>query len=78
MKTYRIELQRIKAMTEQHGLVLVKVDAQVQPLAAKDDDATAASPSSLLSLSVDDARVLLLLLKKQLTEVDGRKARSQR
>ena len=34
--------------------------------------------SSVLSLSVENARVLYLLLKQQLAEVDSRKARSQR
>lgn len=79
MKTHTIELQRIKAMTEQHGLVLAKVDAQVLPLKPRpggDDDGVPSS--SLLSLSVENARLLYLLLKKQLAEVDGRKARSQR
>ena len=77
MKTYAIELQRIKAMTEQHGLVLTKVDAMVQPQARRDTDDDGPG-STVLSLSVDNARVLYLLLKKQLAEVDGRKARSQR
>ena len=34
--------------------------------------------ASTLSLTVENARVLLLLLKAQLAEVDARKARSQR
>ena len=34
--------------------------------------------STVLSLTVENARVLYLLLKKQLAEVDSRKARSQR
>lgn len=76
MKPYAIELQRIKALTEQHGLVLVKVDALVAPQARRDDDSDAVS--STLSLSVENARTLYLLLKKQLVDVDGRKARSQR
>lgn len=78
MKTYAIELQRIKAMTEQHGLVLAKVDAQVQPAARRGDDDDGSPASTVLSLTVENARVLFLLLKKQLAEVDGRKARSQR
>ena len=74
MKTYNVELQRIKAMHESHGLVQVRVDALVLPQAARDEG----EPSTLLSLSTEDARVLFLLLKKQLAEVDSRKARSQR
>lgn len=77
MKTYAIELQRIKALTEQHGLVLAKVDATILPQARRDDD-DGGHPSTVLSMSVENARILYLLLKKQLTDVDGRKARSQR
>lgn len=75
MKTFNIELQRIKAMSNSHGMVHARVDATVQVAAPRDDDA---SPSTALSLSVENARVLLLLLKAQLAEIDARKARSQR
>jgi hypothetical protein len=75
MKTFSIELQRIKAMSNSHGLVRARVDASVQTLPARDDDG---APSSTLSLTVENARVLLLLLKAQLAEIDSRKARSQR
>ena len=74
MKTHSIELQRIKAMTQSHGMLRARVDALVQPQPARDDG----EPSSVLALSVENARVLYLLLKQQLAEVDGRKARSQR
>ena len=77
MKTYSIELQRIKAMSNNHGLVRARVDALVQSQPARDDD-DGGTPSTTLSMTVDNARVLLLLLKAQLAEVDGRKARSQR
>jgi hypothetical protein len=75
MKTHTIELQRIKSMSNSHGLVRARVDALVQTSASRDDGA---EPSSVLSLSVENARVLFLLLKAQLAEVDSRKARSQR
>ena len=75
MKTFNIEVQRIKAMTNSHGLVRARIDALVAPLPARDDST---DPSSVLSLTVENARTLLLLLKAQLAEVDGRKARSQR
>jgi hypothetical protein len=74
MKTHQIEVQRVKALTEAHGLVNVKVDALVQALALRDEGTS----SSVLSMSVDSARTLLLLLKAQLAEVDKRKGRSQR
>lgn len=75
MKTYHIELQRIKAMSNSHGLLRARVEASVQVAPGHED---AAEPSSILSLTVENARVLLLLLKAQLAEVDSRKARSQR
>lgn len=75
MKTFTIEVQRIKSMSNSHGLVHARVDATVQAAAPRDDDGV---PSSTLSLTVENARVLLLLLKAQLAEVDSRKARSQR
>jgi hypothetical protein len=77
MKTHTIELQRIKAMSNSHGLVRARVDATVQVLAPREDDGTP-TPSSSVVMTVENARVLMLLLKQQLAEVDGRKARSQR
>jgi hypothetical protein len=74
MKTYRIEVQRIKRMSQGQGLVEAEVDALVMPQAARGDQA----PGSMLSLSEETARVLFLLLKGQLAEIDKRKARSQR
>ena len=75
MKTFNIEIQRIKAMSNSHGLVRATVDAAVQPKPGFGDEN---EPSTTLSMTVDNARVLLLLLKAQLAEVDSRKARSQR
>ncbi len=77
MKTYAIELQRITAMSNNHGLIRARVDAAVQPQPRGDDDGGGA-PSTTLTMTVENARVLFLLLKAQLAEVDGRKARSQR
>lgn len=74
MKTYTIELQRLKSASNGHGLIQMQIDALVQPLSARDST----DPASMLSLSEDNARVLLALLKAQLGEVDKRKARSQR
>ena len=77
MKTFNIELQRIKAASNSHGLIRARVDATVQTTPGRDDD-DGSAPTSTLSLTVENARVLLLLLKAQLAEVDLRKARSQR
>lgn len=74
MKTWTIEIQKVKAMANGNGLIRAQVDALVQPAAARDDGAS----SSILSLSEDNARVLLLLLKAQLAELDSRKAKSRR
>jgi len=74
MKTFSIEVQRIKALSNSHGLVQARVDATVTTALGRDGDA----PSSTLSLTVENTRVLALLLKAQLAEIDSRKARSQR
>lgn len=74
MKTYHIELQRWKAAKQGNGLVEFAIDAQVRPLSAAGD----AMPTSVLSMSEANARVLMALLKTQLADVDKRKARSQR
>lgn len=74
MKTFNVEVQRIKSLTESHGMLQARVDALVQTVSARDD----AEPSSVLGLSVENARVLFLLLKAQLAQIDARKGRSQR
>lgn len=74
MKTHRVELQRIKAIGASHGMLSLRVDALVEPLPARD----AGEPSSLVTVSVENARVLLLLLKQQLAELEPRKGKSQR
>jgi hypothetical protein len=74
MKTYRIEVQRIKAMSNANGMLHAQIDASVLPATGRDD----AEPTSWLSLSEESARTLQLLLKAQFAQIDGRKARSQR
>jgi hypothetical protein len=74
VKTYRIELNKVKAMSNGNGLVQAKVDALVLPQKARDDE----PETTVLSMSEETARVMFLLLKAQLAEVDGKKARSQR
>ena len=61
-------------MSSSAGLVEAQIDAQVTLVARPSDDA----PTSLLRMTEDTARVLQLLLKNQLAELDKRKARSQR
>jgi hypothetical protein len=73
MKTYDIEIQRLKSAKQGNGLVSVGVDMLVQPRSAKDEGTT-----SHLHLSVDDARTLVILLKQQITEIDKLQPRSRR
>ena len=74
MKTWNIEIQRVKAMANSNGLIRAQIDALVQPATARDDG----TPSTVLSMTEDTARVLMLLLKTQLAEFDSRKAKSRR
>ena len=74
MKTWYIEIQRVKAMSNSNGLIRAQIDALIQPAAARDEGVS----TTLLSLSEDNARVLMLLLKTQLAEFDARKAKSRR
>jgi hypothetical protein len=74
LKTWNIEIQRVKAMTNSNGLIRAQIDALVQPAAPRDEGV----PTTVLSLTEANARVLLLLLKAQLAEFDSRKAKSRR
>lgn len=76
VKTYSIELQRIKSMSNAHGLVRIQMDALVQAQASR-DDADGRAPSSHLTLSEENARVLMIQLKAQLAEFDKRKPKSR-
>ena len=74
MKTWNIEIQRVKAMSNANGLIRAQIDAMVQPSAPHDDGV----PTTVLQFSEETARVMLLLLKAQLAEFDARKAKSRR
>jgi hypothetical protein len=74
LKTYNIEVQRLKAMTHGNGLVEAQIDALVLPSSTPEGRV----PSTVLSMSEATARVLQSLLKTQLAELDRRKGRSQR
>ncbi len=74
MKTYDIEVQRLKGLRHDKGVLELAVDVQVLPRPARDDS----TPSSQLRLPVDQARALLLLLKQQLAELDKLNPRSRR
>lgn len=74
MKTYDIEVQRLKSMKHDKGLIEIGVDALVLARAARDEG----EPASCLRLPVEHARSLLMLLKQQLTELDKLQPRSRR
>lgn len=74
MKTYDVEVQRLKSARHDKGLIELGVDLSVQPRAGRDD----ASPTSVLHLPVEHARTLLILLKQQLAELDKLQPRSRR
>jgi len=72
MKTYNIEMQKLKSVKHDKGLIEVGLEVLVLPQAAKDTDGV----TSCFSLSVDDARTLML--KQQITELDKLNPRSRR
>ncbi len=79
MKPYDIELLKVKSMHQGHGLVYMRLDATVQPQPRQRDDGDGApqEPATVLKLSEENARVLFLLLKKQLADFDQKKAKSR-
>ncbi len=74
MKTYDIEVQRLKSTKLDKGMIEFGVDVLVLPRPARDDQ----SATSGLRLPVEHARSLLILLKQQLAEVDKLQPRSRR
>lgn len=74
MKTYDIEVQRIKSAKHDKGLIELGTDVLVLPRSGRDDQFT----SSCVRLPVEHARTLLLLLKQQLAELDKLQPRSRR
>lgn len=74
MKTYDIEIQRLKSARHDKGLIELGVEVLVLPRPNREGQ----SLTSCLSLPVDDARTLLILLKQQLTELDKLQPRSRR
>jgi hypothetical protein len=74
VKTYDIEVQRLKSTKHDKGMIELGIDALVLPRPARDD----ASATSYLRLPVEHARSLTLLLKQQLAELDKLQPRSRR
>ncbi len=76
MKTYEIEVQRLKSVRHDKGMIELGIDVSVLPRPGRDDDDQPAT--SRLHLPVEHARSLLILLKQQLAEVDKLQPRSRR
>lgn len=74
MKPYDIEVQRLKSIRHDKGLIEIHVDALVLPRQARDDQ----TPATCLRLPVEHARTLLLLLKEQVAGLDKLQPRSRR
>ena len=74
MKPYDIEVQRLKSMKHDKGVIEVDLDALVMARTARDDP----SGGTCLRLPVEHARTMLLLLRQQLAELDKLQPRSRR
>jgi len=74
VKTYDIEVQRLKSVRHDKGVIELGIDALVLPRPPRDDEPS----TSGLRLPVEHARALLILLKQQLAEVDKTQPRSRR
>jgi len=74
VKTYDIEVQRLKSIKHDKGLIELDIDVLVLPRPRGDDP----SGASCLRLPIDHARSLLMLLKQQLSELDKLQPRSRR
>jgi hypothetical protein len=74
VKTYDIQFERVKGMRNAHGLIYLQLDATVAPKAPTNEG----EPCSVLTLSEEQARVVMAAIKSQLLELDKRKAKSRR
>jgi hypothetical protein len=74
VKTYDIEVQRLRSIRHDKGLIELGVEALVLPRPLRDET----SAGSCLRLPVEHARALQMLLKQQLAELDRLQPRSRR
>ncbi len=74
MKPYDIEVQRLKSMKHDKGLIEVSIDALVMTRKLREDEAG----TTCLRIPVDHARTLMLLLKQQFAALDKLQPRSRR
>jgi len=74
MKIHQVEIQKFKAASNTiNGLMVFKVDALVTPK----QPIEGIEPSTLISMTEGNARVLMNLLKAQLAEFDAKKPKSR-
>jgi len=74
MKVHTLEINKFKSASNSvNGLVVLKVDALVTPR----EPLEGIEPSSLITMTEANARVLMQLLKAQLAEFDNRKPKSR-
>jgi len=74
LKPYDIEVQRLKSMRHDKGMIEVSIDALVMARQLRDDEAA----GSCLRIPVEHARTLMLLLKQQFAALDKLQPRSRR
>jgi hypothetical protein len=74
LKPYDIEVQRLKSMKHDKGVIELSLDALVTTRPVRDDQAG----STCLHLPVEHARTLMVLLRQQLAELDKLQPRSRR
>jgi len=74
MKVHTLEINKFKSASNSvNGLVVFKVDALVTPR----EPLEGIEPSSLITMTEANARVLMQLLKAQLAEFDNKKPKSR-
>lgn len=74
MKTYDIDVQRLKSAKHDKGVIELGVGVLVLSRPVRDDQPAI----SCLRVPVEHARTLLILLKQQLAELDKLQPRSRR
>jgi len=74
VKTYDIEVQRLKSARYDKGVIELGIDALVLPRPVRDGEPS----TSGLRLPVEHARSLLILLRQQLADLDKAQPRSRR
>ena len=74
MKIHTVEVNKLKAASNTiNGLVVFKVDAIVTPK----EPIEGIEPSTVITMTEKNARVLMNLLKNQLLEFDAKKPKSR-